>query len=689
MASSSSSTILFVRLLVLLLVLLFFSSCYSQQPYINNVQANCYGSNASSALGYTCNGVEHSCTSFLTFRAKSPYLSPAVIAFLLSADASNISRLNSVTDVGSLSSGELIIIPISCSCSNKFYQHNASYTMKALGETYLDVANETYQGLSTCQALMDQNPFDSLKLAVGDQLVVPLRCACPTINQTKAGIKYLLSYIIEYNDDLSTLAQIFKSDYQSILDANELNEKSTYFPFTTLLIPLTTEPTALSSSRPSPEPSASETKPPPAGGGGSSHTGLFAGVGVGVGLLLLIGALALFFCLRRREKPPLQNGEPVSNITEYEELPFKSTSLSSPTTPYHLASSLQGALDWMTVYKFEELQKATEYFDEKHRIKGSVYRGVINGDSAAIKRLKGDVSNEIKILKQISHSSLIRLSGFCLHEGDTYMVYEYAEMGSLSDWLHHMKGMSDSSCLTWNQRIQIACDVADGLNYLHNYTNPPYVHKNLKSSNVLIAKDFRAKVSNFGLARPLADEEGLQQLTKHVVGTQGYLAPEYLEHGLITPKLDVYAFGVVLLELLSDKEATFEREGEEKGEILLSSAIEEVLSGEDVRSKLRGFLDCCLRDDYPFDLAFATAELAKRCVSHDLNSRPSMNELLVSLSAIYNSTLDWNPEGLASSRSASTVSGRTKWRCSALQDLDVGPFGRIYGKSYRVNQTTE
>lgn len=502
---------------------------------------------------------------------------------------------------------------------------------------------------------MDQNPIDSKKLAVGDKLVVPLRCACPTLNQTRAGIKYLLSYLIELNDDISTIVQTFKTDYQSILDANELNVKSTIYPFTTLLIPLTTEPTALSTSRPAPAPSVSNA-PPSTGGGGSSNTGLFVGIGVGIGSLLLVGALCLFFYLRRRKHLP-QKGEPVSNISEYEGLPFKTTSLSSPTTPYHLASNLQGALDWMTVYKFEELLKATDHFDEKHRIKGSVYRGVINGDAAAIKRLKGDVSNEINILKQINHSSLIRLSGFCLHEGDTYMVYEYAEMGSLSDWLHHMKNSSDSSCLNWNQRIHIACDVADGLNYLHNYTNPPYIHKNLKSSNVLIAKDFRAKVTNFGLARPVANEEGLQQLTRHVVGTQGYLAPEYLEHGLITPKLDVFAFGVVLLELLSGKEATFAREGEEKGEILLSSAIFDVLSGEDVRSKLRGFIDLCLRDDYPFDLAFATAELAKRCVSHDINSRPSMNELLISLSAIYNSTLDWNPDSATSSRSHSAIYG--------------------------------
>ncbi|XP_020592581.1 protein LYK5 [Phalaenopsis equestris] len=651
MASSTPSL-----LLHLLLLFLFLSSSYSQQPYINNVQDNCYGSNASSALGYSCNGAEQSCTSFLTFRAESPYLSPAVIAFLLSADATNISRLNSVTDVASLSPGELIFIPIPCSCSNQFYQHNASYTIKAVSENYLTIANDTYQGLSTCQALMDQNPFDSRKLAVGYKLVVPLRCVCPTLNQTRAGIKYLLSYLIDWGDDVSNIAHTFKSDYQSILDANELSEKSTIYPFTTLLVPLTTEPTALSSSRPSPGPSVSGTPPPPAGDSGSSHTGLFVGIGVGVGLLLLVAAVALFFCIRSRMHPP-QKGEQVSH-SEYDELPFKSTSLSSSTTPYHLASGLQGALDWMTVYKFEELQKATDYFDEKHRIKGSVYRGVINGDAAAIKRLKGDVSNEINILKQISHSNLIKLSGFCLHEGDTYMVYEYVEMGSLSDWLHHMKNSSDSSCLTWNHRIQFACDVADGLNYLHNYTNPPYIHKNLKSSNVLIAKDFRAKVANFGLAKAVADEEGPQQLTRHVVGTQGYLAPEYLEHGLITPKLDVFAFGVVLLELLSGKEATFQREGEEKGEILLSSTIEDVLSGEDVRSNLRGFIDRCLRDDYPFDLAYATAELAKRCLSRDFNSRPTMNELLISLSAIYNSTLDWNPEGETTSRSASTIYSR-------------------------------
>ena len=105
----------------------------------------------------------------------------------------------------------------------------------------------------------------------------------------------------------------------------------------------------------------------------------------------------------------------------------------------------------------------------------------------------------------------------------------------------------------------MARDIASGLNYLHHFTVPPYVHKNLNSGNVLLDAKFRAKVSSFGLARAVAaagtDGGGGVQETRHVVGTHGYLAPEYLEHGLVSTQMDVFTFGVVLLELLSGKEA--------------------------------------------------------------------------------------------------------------------------------------
>ena len=203
--------------------------------------------------------------------------------------------------------------------------------------------------------------------------------------------------------------------------------------------------------------------------------------------------------------------------------------------------------------------------------------------------------------------------------------------------------------------MQVAFDVADGLNYLHNYTNPPCVHKNLKSSNVLLDADLRAKVSSFGLARAVTAADGGAQLTRHVVGTQGYLAPEYLEHGLITPKLDVFAFGVVLLELLSGKEAAFADAGTGEETLLWESAEEALVAdgGEDVdRAKVRAFMDPRLHGDFLMDLALAMAALALRCVATEPRARPAMDEVFVSLSAVCNSTLDWDPSDYGTSRSS-------------------------------------
>uniref|UniRef100_A0A453NNH1 Protein kinase domain-containing protein n=1 Tax=Aegilops tauschii subsp. strangulata TaxID=200361 RepID=A0A453NNH1_AEGTS len=327
-----------------------------------------------------------------------------------------------------------------------------------------------------------------------------------------------------------------------------------------------------------------------------------------------------------------------------------SATTNSSSSSAFVSTDARAAVESLTVYKYSELEKATAGFSEDRRVKdASVYRAVINGDAAAVKRVAGDVSGEVGILKRVNHSSLVRLSGLCVHHGDTYLVFEFAENGALSNWLH---GGGDT--LVWKQRVQAAFDVADGLNYLHHYSNPPCVHKNLKSSNVLLDADLRAKVSSFALARsvPTGVDGGDAQLTRHVVGTQGYLAPEYLEHGLITPKLDVFAFGVILLELLSGKEATFDG-GAKRGETLLWESAEGlVVDGEDARGKVRAFMDSRLNGDYPLDLAVAVASLAVRCVAREPRGRPSMDEVFVTLSAVYNSTLDWDPSDYSNSRSS-------------------------------------
>ena len=125
------------------------------------------------------------------------------------------------------------------------------------------------------------------------------------------------------------------------------------------------------------------------------------------------------------------------------------------------------------------------------RLKDQFTRGVMKGDFAAIRKVHGDVSKEIELLNKVNHSNLIRLSGVCFHDGHCYLVYEYAVNGALSDWIFHNN--NSGKYLSWKQRIQIALDVAIGLNYLHSFTNPPHVHKDLKSSNVLNG-DFRQRL---------------------------------------------------------------------------------------------------------------------------------------------------------------------------------------------------
>ncbi|KAJ4965676.1 hypothetical protein NE237_017525 [Protea cynaroides] len=647
----SSSSLLFHPFLFFLLFLFhYFHLSEAQQAYINNKQLDCYNyENDSSTNGYLCNGLQKSCVSYLTFRSLSPYDTPISIGYLLGTKATEIAQLNNISEVDSIPTNTLIMVPVNCSCSGNFYQHNTSYTLKDSSETYFTVANNTYQSLSTCQALINQNPYDSHNLTVGLQLLVPLRCACPTRNQTAHGFKFLLTYLMTWGDDVSSVGETFGVDAQSINEANDLESGETIYALTPILVPLKSQPTIIKKSI-SPAPSQS-LEPPPAtsndGHNSSNKKWVFIGIGIAAGLVLLAfsGFLIWFLHRRTRRTKPSPERKNLDESADYSIIPEnKSGNVSSQVPRY--------TIDSLTLYSFEDLQRATGFFSENHKIKGSVYRGKINGDDAAIKRMKGDVSNEINILKQVKHSNIIRLSGFCEHQGSTYLVYEFAEKGSLNDWLHEEE--YQSSCpLEWTQRVKIAYDVADGLNYLHNYTNPAYIHKNLKSSNILLDGNFRAKIANFGLARTMEDEEEGLPMTRHVVGTQGYMAPEYIENGVVTPKLDVFAFGVVMLELLSGREAATASDDGKKTECMLSGTILKVLEGENVREKLRGFIDPSLRNEYPLDLAFSMAQLAKNCVAYDLNSRPAIPEVFLSLSQILSSSLDWDPSdnNLQNSRS--------------------------------------
>ncbi|KAK1395039.1 hypothetical protein POM88_014095 [Heracleum sosnowskyi] len=249
--NSNSGQWLLLYLCISCISLLFHSS-QAQQSYVNNKQLQCE-QNYTTTLGYNCSttSTTPSCLSYVTFRSTTDYNTPVSIANLLNTNSSEVARLNNFSEDSTISPDTLIIAPISCSCSGArapggpFYQHQTNYSLNFTGETYFSVANNTYQGLTTCQSLISQNTYDYQNLVAGMEVNVPVRCACPSKKQVDDGYKYLLAYLITWGNNVNQIARSFRdsgANYMSILEANELEAKNIIFPFTPLLVPLKKEP---------------------------------------------------------------------------------------------------------------------------------------------------------------------------------------------------------------------------------------------------------------------------------------------------------------------------------------------------------------------------------------------------------------------------------------------------------------
>ncbi|GMN29726.1 hypothetical protein TIFTF001_002532 [Ficus carica] len=620
-----STKIIFI---ILTIIICFTSSTFSQQPYIREDNTDCDSRpKESSALGFFCNGLNTSCQAYLTFRSRPPYNTVVAISDLLAADPSEISEINSVSKNSTFEANNLVFVPVNCSCSGEFYQTNASYIAKA-DDNYFDLANNTFQGLTTCQALANQtgNP-PILEIETGQTIRVPLRCACPTKNQTDVGVNYLMSYLTDYDDDDYKISVEFGVDNQLLLKANRLSDlDNTIYPDTTILVPLKTPPSNSQSIEPLPSPLLPPTSSPPSSSSNTSskkNTWLYALFGSIGGLFLLVLGTVIFFTVFRRSKKK-------SDSVLVSETSNAGGKIQKETREF--LDSISDATQSLKLYGFEELMRATDGFSSACLIEGSVYRGVVDGILAAIKRVDGDVSKEINLQQKINHFNLISLSGVCLNKDHWYLVYEYASNGPLSDWI-----FSDGKFLNWTQRIQIAFDVATGLNYLHSFTNPSHVHKDIKSSNILLDSDFRAKITNFGLARATQAQEGQFSLTNHIVGTIGYLAPEYLQNGIVSTKLDVYAFGVLLMEMLTGKEVSVLHEENRNS---IPDALSAVLDGEG-QEGLRQFMDPAMQGKYPAEFATFVVRIIDSCLKKNPETRPPMDEIAQFLSRILSNSLTW------------------------------------------------
>lgn len=228
----------FLYLYILLCMLPYSINC--QQILLNTTVTDCSGT-PSAPKGYLCNSPQNSCNSFLTFRSKPSYDNPTSIAYLLGSEASTIASINNISRNEKLPTNKTIIVPILCSCSGNIYQHNTPYTVQK-GDTYFHLVNETYQSLTTCQALKGQNYYASENIAIGAEVTVPVLCACPTTKQVAKGITSLLVYIVNYGETVKSIGEAYGVDEQSILEANELqpseNRSVILFALTPILVPL-------------------------------------------------------------------------------------------------------------------------------------------------------------------------------------------------------------------------------------------------------------------------------------------------------------------------------------------------------------------------------------------------------------------------------------------------------------------
>ncbi|KAF5800015.1 putative protein kinase RLK-Pelle-WAK-LRK10L-1 family [Helianthus annuus] len=281
------------------------------------------------------------------------------------------------------------------------------------------------------------------------------------------------------------------------------------------------------------------------------------------------------------------------------------------------------------VFTSKEIKKATNNFSQTDLLGvggfGEVYKGVMeDGAIVAVKCAKpgntksiDQVLNEVRILCQVNHKNLVRLLGCCVEEEQPFLVYEYIPNGSLFDHLHG----HDKRPLTWGERLGIAHDTAEGLAYLHFSASPPIYHRDVKSSNILLDYNMKAKVADFGLSR-LAEAD-VTHVTTCAQGTFGYLDPDYYWNYQLTDKSDVYSFGVLLLEMLTGQKAIdFVRPAED---VNLVAYIKRVVNEE----RLVDVIDLTLKKhatSLDIEAMKAFGFLAMSCLEERRENRPSMKE---------------------------------------------------------------
>ncbi|KAL7102048.1 hypothetical protein ACP275_08G095500 [Erythranthe tilingii] len=286
-------------------------------------------------------------------------------------------------------------------------------------------------------------------------------------------------------------------------------------------------------------------------------------------------------------------------------------------------------------YGYSTIKAATNDFSDNNKLGqggfGAVYKGKLpNNQEIAVKRLsnnsgQGDVEfkNEILLLAKLQHRNLVRLLGFSIQETEKLLVYEFVRNGSLD---LYMSDPTKRSCLDWDKRYKIIGGIAKGLVYLHEDSQLRIIHRDLKPGNVLLDRDMNPKIADFGMAR-LFEQDETQGNTSKIVGTYGYMSPEYAMHGQFSVKSDVFSFGVLVLEIMSGQKNRSVRIGGNVEDLLtftwknwregtVENMIDPVLRAT-VTGSLRDMIKCI--------------HIGLLCVQQNAAKRPTMASILIML----------------------------------------------------------
>uniref|UniRef100_A0A6M2ECM0 Protein kinase domain-containing protein n=1 Tax=Populus davidiana TaxID=266767 RepID=A0A6M2ECM0_9ROSI len=360
------------------------------------------------------------------------------------------------------------------------------------------------------------------------------------------------------------------------------------------------------------------------------HTNLILilGIGAGIVIIAIVSMLIICSCAFRKGKPKASSKETV-----------KPSTIDPAPAPAPAAGSLPHPSSTRFL-AYEELKEATNNFESASILGeggfGRVFKGVLSdGTAVAIKRLtnggqQGDKEFlvEVEMLSRLHHRNLVKLVGYysSRDSSQNLLCYELVPNGSLEAWLHGPLGVNCP--LDWDTRMKIALDAARGLAYLHEDSQPCVIHRDFKASNILLENNFQAKVADFGLAKQ-APEGRANYLSTRVMGTFGYVAPEYAMTGHLLVKSDVYSYGVVLLELLTGRMPV--DMSQPSGQENLVTWARPILRDKD---QLEELADPRLGRKYPKEDFVRVCTIAAACVSSEASQRPTMGEVVQSLKMV-------------------------------------------------------